>query len=149
LTCYFNYTSVVSGHREFVADFEYVYLLVGAENWLLRDTIILKTRRHLNMASTEHDSKGGTVELAEKHSGSGHAEIDLQSEEDFNGAESRMSFAKWMACFALGLSYTTAIQQHSCTATIVKHIDIALGNFQDENVWPTDTAQGRRRTTTG
>ena len=91
------------------------------------------------MASTEHDSKGGAIELADKHPGSGNAEIDLQSEEDLNVAESRMSLAKWMACLALGLSYTTAIQQHSCTATIVKHIDIALGNFKDENVWCTLT----------
>jgi hypothetical protein len=87
----------------------------------------------------KRDSKGGAIELVEqKHSGSVDAETALQSEipseEVFNGADSRMSFAKWMACIALGLSYTTAIQQHSCTATIVKHIDIALGNFNDENV---------------
>lgn len=67
----------------------------------------------------------------ETHAGSGNSAIGLHSEtaseEDFGRVDSRMSFAKWMACIALGLSYTTAIQQHSCTATIVKHIDIALG----------------------
>lgn len=41
--------------------------------------------------------------------------------------ESRMTKAKWLACIALGLSYTTAFQQHACTATILKHIDDALG----------------------
>jgi MFS family permease len=75
------------------------------------------------------DLKGGAMELAEKHSGPDIADVDLQSEEDFSGVDSRMNVTKWMACIALGLSYTTAIQQHSCTATIVKHIDIALGNF--------------------
>ncbi len=81
------------------------------------------------------DSKGGGIELAETHIGSENAAIDLHSEtaseEDFGPVDSRMSFAKWMACIALGLSYTTAIQQHSCTATIVKHIDIALGTYDD------------------
>jgi hypothetical protein len=85
------------------------------------------------MAGAENDSKSGAIELSETHTGPGPADIDLQSEDDFNAADSRMSFAKWMACFALGLSYTTAIQQHSCTATIVKHIDIALGNINNGN----------------
>ena len=41
--------------------------------------------------------------------------------------ESSMNTTKWLACAALALSYSTAIQQHACTATIVKHIDAALG----------------------
>ncbi|TLD18252.1 Neutral ceramidase B [Venturia nashicola] len=41
--------------------------------------------------------------------------------------ESSMNRTKWLACIALGLSYSTALQQHACTATIVKHIDAALG----------------------
>ena len=48
-------------------------------------------------------------------------EIELPAEH-----HSVMNLQIWLACIALGLSYTTAIQQHSCTASIVKHIDIAL-----------------------
>jgi hypothetical protein len=43
--------------------------------------------------------------------------------------EGRMNLTKWLACIGLGLSYSTAIQQHACTATIVKHIDAALGEY--------------------
>ena len=42
-------------------------------------------------------------------------------------AEIRMTKAKWLACIALSLSYTTAFQQNACTAAIVKHIDAELG----------------------
>jgi len=38
-----------------------------------------------------------------------------------------MTRAKWLACIALGFGYTTAFQQHACTATIMRHINIALG----------------------
>jgi hypothetical protein len=38
-----------------------------------------------------------------------------------------MNKTKWLACIALGFSYTTAFQQNSCTAAIVKHIDAELG----------------------
>jgi hypothetical protein len=58
--------------------------------------------------------------------------VDISAEERDNeeGAEqSSMNLTKWLACIALGLSYTTAIQQQACTASIVKHIDIALGKF--------------------
>jgi hypothetical protein len=41
--------------------------------------------------------------------------------------ESGMTRAKWLACFALGLSYTTAFQQGACLGAIVKSIDEALG----------------------
>jgi hypothetical protein len=42
-----------------------------------------------------------------------------------------MNLTVWLACIALGLSYTTAIQQQASTASIVKHIDIALGAYID------------------
>ncbi len=41
--------------------------------------------------------------------------------------EIRMTKAKWLACAALCISYTTAFQQNACTAAIVKHIDAELG----------------------
>ena len=48
-------------------------------------------------------------------------------EEEVGPRESSMNTTKWLACAALALSYSTAIQQHACTASIVKHIDAALG----------------------
>ena len=47
--------------------------------------------------------------------------------EEVGPRESSMNTTKWLACAALALSYSTAIQQHACTASIVKHIDAALG----------------------
>jgi hypothetical protein len=43
---------------------------------------------------------------------------------------SRMNKAKWLALFALGLSYMTAFQQSACIGAIVKSIDEALGRWQ-------------------
>jgi hypothetical protein len=51
-------------------------------------------------------------------------------EEEMGPKESSMNTTKWLACAALALSYSTAIQQHACTATIVKHIDAALGEHK-------------------
>ena len=50
-------------------------------------------------------------------------------EEEVGPKESSMNTTKWLACAALALSYSTAIQQHACTASIVKHIDAALGEY--------------------
>jgi hypothetical protein len=49
-------------------------------------------------------------------------DVDLEGE-----GESGMTRAKWLACLALGLSYTTAFQQGACLGAIVKSIDEALG----------------------
>ncbi|QDS72450.1 hypothetical protein FKW77_009493 [Venturia effusa] len=51
------------------------------------------------------------------------------SEAETDGAQrgSSMDSSQWLACIALGLSYSTSIQQHASTATIVHHIDAALG----------------------
>jgi hypothetical protein len=49
---------------------------------------------------------------------------DIDPEDE---GESGMTRAKWLACFALGLSYTTAFQQGACLSAIVKSIDEALG----------------------
>lgn len=41
--------------------------------------------------------------------------------------EAQMNKEKWLALFALGTAYLTAIQQGACIGMIVKSIDIALG----------------------
>ena len=43
--------------------------------------------------------------------------------------EPRMTKAKWLACIALGISYTTAFQQGATLGAIIKSIDEALGMF--------------------
>lgn len=44
--------------------------------------------------------------------------------------EAQMNKAKWLALFALGTAYMTAVQQGACIGMIVKSIDIALGTFE-------------------
>ena len=44
--------------------------------------------------------------------------------------ETRMTKAKWLACIALCISYSTAFQQNAVTAAIAKHIDDELGIVQ-------------------
>lgn len=46
--------------------------------------------------------------------------------------ETHMTKAKWLACFALGLSYTTSFQQGACLGSIVKSIDEALGEHLED-----------------
>ena len=41
--------------------------------------------------------------------------------------DTRMTRAKWLACIALGLAYTTAFQQGACLGSIVQSINEALG----------------------
>ncbi|KAE9992342.1 hypothetical protein EG327_009296 [Venturia inaequalis] len=41
--------------------------------------------------------------------------------------DTTMNRAKWLACIALCLTYTTSFQQNSCTAAILKRIDEKLG----------------------
>jgi hypothetical protein len=52
------------------------------------------------------------------------------SKEDEEFIEPRMTKAKWLACIALGISYTTAFQQGATVGAIVKSIDEALGTQQ-------------------
>ena len=54
-------------------------------------------------------------------------EAEESSHEALTQPETRMTKAKWLACIALCVSYTTAYQQSACTAAIVKHIDSQLG----------------------
>jgi hypothetical protein len=51
----------------------------------------------------------------------------LDDDDDY--IEPRMTKAKWLACIALGISYTTAFQQGATLGAIVKSIDEALGKF--------------------
>jgi len=44
--------------------------------------------------------------------------------------EARMTTAKWLACVALALAYTTAFQQGSLLGSIVKSIDEDLGMWR-------------------
>lgn len=57
------------------------------------------------------------------------SETELSVSSDGPG-EARMTKAKWLACIALGLGYTTAFQQHACTATIMRHINKEIGGSQ-------------------
>ena len=43
--------------------------------------------------------------------------------------DNSMNKAKWLACCALCLAYTTAYQQNACTSAILKHIDEKLGKY--------------------
>jgi len=58
---------------------------------------------------------------------------EVGSQHSDTQGESRMTRAKWLACIALGFGYTTAFQQHACTATIMRHINIALGPTDQYN----------------
>jgi hypothetical protein len=46
---------------------------------------------------------------------------------DESPGEPGMTYAKWMACIALALAYTTSFQQGACMATILNYINIELG----------------------
>ena len=53
---------------------------------------------------------------------------DISSDDDeVARPQKTMTKAIWLACIALCFSYTTAFQQNSCTAAIVRHIDAELG----------------------
>jgi hypothetical protein len=64
------------------------------------------------------------IELEVTASNSGRDSLDGGNNEV---TSSSMNRAKWLACLALAMSYTTAIQQQMSTASVVKHIDAALG----------------------
>lgn len=57
---------------------------------------------------------------------------DVQSDSS-GAAPTGMTKAKWLACIALGLGYTTTFQQLACTGTIVRHIDLELGHSPQHN----------------
>jgi hypothetical protein len=55
------------------------------------------------------------------------------TDDDQEQGPTRMTKAKWLACLALGLGYTTAFQQLACTGTILRHIDEELGHSSQYN----------------
>lgn len=57
-----------------------------------------------------------------------------------DGSEGRMTKAKWLACIAMCLSYTTAYQQNACTAAIVNHINAELGGRSNVSLSGKDNA---------
>ena len=62
--------------------------------------------------------------VADNESDSDHEEKQARP------VETRMTKAKWLACIALCISYSTAFQQNAVTAAIAKHIDDELGIVQ-------------------
>jgi len=74
------------------------------------------------------ESKDGIMVTNLDEKTSSHDNEVASSQED--EPEAHMTKAKWLACFALGLSYTTAFQQGACLGAIVKSIDEALGTTQ-------------------
>jgi hypothetical protein len=69
----------------------------------------------------------GTVELIELEMNDNSITDDASNDTDVEPESTGMSKATWLAAIALGMSLTTAIQQQASTASIVKHIDAALG----------------------
>jgi hypothetical protein len=69
----------------------------------------------------------GSVELIELEIKDNSTTDDASNSNDSVPESARMSKATWLAAVALGMSLTTAIQQQASTASIVKHIDAALG----------------------
>jgi hypothetical protein len=79
------------------------------------------------MASIQHSNginKQDEQRVEVVSSNESESRVVLELEDD-----SRMNKAKWLALFALGLSYMTAFQQSACIGAIVKSIDEALGKW--------------------
>jgi len=58
---------------------------------------------------------------------------DTLSTSSAESGPTRMTRAKWLACIALGLGYTTTFQQLACTGSIIRHIDAELGHSPQHN----------------
>jgi hypothetical protein len=76
---------------------------------------------------TKEQEMKATVELIELEITDDSVTDDASNNIDAEPESTRMSKATWLAAVALGMSLTTAIQQQASTASIVKHIDAALG----------------------
>lgn len=74
-----------------------------------------------------HNSGAGPIDIDDASHAS--PSLDPPSPNPTGPGEPRMTRAKWLACLALGLGYTTTFQQIACTATIIKHIDDELGMY--------------------
>jgi MFS family permease len=86
------------------------------------------------MTSEKNGSAGvdDSVALAPTDKFPSNQETDTtRVSDDEEYIEPRMTKAKWLACIALGISYTTAFQQGATLGAIIKSIDIALGLSED------------------
>ena len=82
------------------------------------------------MAATPEKKSGvEEVELHEKTTVENIDDISSSDEVTIQRTEPTMNKAKWLACVALCLAYTTAYQQNACTSAILKHIDEKLGMY--------------------
>jgi hypothetical protein len=59
-------------------------------------------------------------------------DVSSRNEVILQRTETTMNKAKWLACVALCLAYTTAYQQNACTSAILKHIDEKLGMYNNK-----------------
>lgn len=77
--------------------------------------------------SAEKQSDAGGIELRKKPTVEQIDDASSGDEMTVQRTETTMNKAKWLACVALCLAYTTAYQQNACTSAILKHIDEKLG----------------------
>jgi hypothetical protein len=80
-------------------------------------------------APVEIKSGAKEMELNEKTTVENIDDVSSSDEVTLQRTETTMNKAKWLACVALCLAYTTAYQQNACTSAILKHIDEKLGIF--------------------
>jgi hypothetical protein len=78
-------------------------------------------------APGEEKSGAQDMELHKKAIVENIDDVSSGGEVALQRAETTMNKAKWLACVALCLAYTTAYQQNACTSAILKHIDEKLG----------------------
>ncbi|KAE9970013.1 hypothetical protein EG328_006520 [Venturia inaequalis] len=94
------------------------------------EPVALPLTQTLSESKRHGDEKTEFVDVGLKKVTTRGSSVERENSfEENQGGEngSSMTRAKWLACAALALSYSTSFQQNACTATIVKHIDAALG----------------------
>jgi len=86
--------------------------------------------------ATLADRKPGQEEIEMKEKTAAEITNDIRSSDEVGsrGTEPTMNKAKWLACIALCLAYTTAYQQNACTSAILKQIDEKLGKSRAEGL---------------
>lgn len=80
----------------------------------------------------ERNSGPNGIELVEKNMVQSIDDASSGDEATLQRTDTSMNKAKWLACVALCLAYTTAYQQNACTSAILKHIDEKLGVYHDQ-----------------
>lgn len=78
-------------------------------------------------ASSEKNTENAVKNEAEEK------KVTVREQEGYQSVsgdgEARMTKAKWLACIALGLGYTTSMQQATCLGAILRSINLALGEI--------------------